>query len=60
MIVDTISVSYSSMQELLERQEIIENTIADYIEDKELADSYESQIRISDDRYYLTVNIIKD
>lgn len=60
MVVDTISVSYDSLEELMERQTVIEQTIMDYVDEKQIADRYDSQIRIDDNRYYLTVNLIKD
>lgn len=60
MIVDTISVSYDSLEELMERQTIIEKHIMDYVEGKAIADCYDTQIKMSDNRFYLTVNLIKD
>lgn len=60
MVVDTISVSYDSMEELMERQKVIENTISKYITEKNIASGYQSQIRVSEDRFFLTVNLIKD
>ena len=59
MLIDTLSVSYSSLEELMERQQIIEQTIQDYIEEKKLADYFESTITISDTRCHLKVDIIK-
>lgn len=61
MIIDTIGCSYDSMEELIERQYIIEERIQEYIEDKGIADRYESLISMSkDNRYYLTVKLIAD
>lgn len=59
MVIDTISVSYDSMEELIDRQKIIEDHILDYIETKNIATGFESQVKISENRFYLTVNLIK-
>lgn len=59
MIIDTIGTSYDSMEELIERQSIIENTVETYIKEKKIATGYESIITVSkDNRYYLTVRIL--
>jgi len=61
MIIDTIGTSYDSLEELMERQNIIEDKIEKYIEEKGIADRYESTITISkDNRYYLSVKLIQD
>lgn len=61
MIIDTIGTSYDSMEELLERQHIIEDKVQTYIEEKGIADRYESTITISkDNRYYLSIKLIED
>jgi len=61
MIIDTIGATYDSMEELIERQHIIEDRIQQYIEDKGIADRFESVITISrDNKYYLTVKLIAD
>lgn len=61
MIIDTIGVSYNSMEELIERQHIIENQIEEYIQRKGIADRYESTVTLSkDNRYYLSIKLIED
>lgn len=61
MIIDTIGITYNSMEELIERQSYIEDKIEKYITEKEIANRYESVITVSqDNKYYLTVRIIAD
>lgn len=61
MIIDTIGVSYDSMEELIERQAFIEDKIDEYIKRKEIASRYESIVTVSkDNKYYLTVKLIAD
>ncbi len=58
-ILDNIVVSYSSMDELFERQAIIEKTIVDYVDEKNMKVSYETSISMTDDRYFLTITLLK-
>lgn len=61
MIIDTIGTSYDSLEELMERQHIIEDKIEQYIIEKNIANRYESTITISkDNRYYLSIKLIED
>lgn len=61
MIIDTIGTSYNSMEELIERQNIIEDQIEKYIEEKGIADRYESIVTLSpDNKYYLSIKLIQD
>lgn len=61
MIIDTIGTSYDSMEELIERQHIIEDRVREYIADKGIADRYETTITMAENnKYYLTIQIIKD
>jgi hypothetical protein len=61
IVKDKISVAYSTIDELLERKEIIEDRVTNYIKDNPLvADTSRSNIRISKDRFILEVELIKD
>jgi len=61
MIIDTIGTSYDSMEELIERQHIIEDRIEQYIEEKGIANKYESTVTVSkDNRFYLSINLIQE
>lgn len=61
MIIDTIGTSYDSMEELIERQHIIEDRIEQYIQEKGIANKYESTVTVSkDNRFYLSINLIQD
>lgn len=61
MTIDKISVSYPSLEDLMNRQPIVENRILNYIEDKpELGNSVQSTIRVHKDKYILDVELIKE
>lgn len=60
MIVDNIAVTYLSLEQLIERQIVIEKRILDYLQTNPIADSIQSTIRIHEDKYILNVTLIKE
>lgn len=60
MIIDTIGCTYDSLEELMDRQSVIEEKIKDYIEAKGIADDYKSEITMAaNDKFYLQIKLIK-
>lgn len=60
MIVDSISVPYSSFEDLLERQQVVEKRVLDYIEKHPIADNINSTVRIFKDKFILNIDLIKE
>lgn len=62
MTVDTVSVAYPSLEELVERQEVIEDRIINYIKDNPEGrfNSINSNIKINKDSFILEIELLKD
>lgn len=60
MIIDNIAVSYNSLEELLSRQQYIENKVTTYLQTNPIADMIESTIRITNNKYILNIALIKE
>lgn len=61
IVKDKISVAYSSLEDLLERQEVIEDRVTTFIEDNpSICSIMRSTIRIGKGNYILEVELIKD
>lgn len=61
MTIDSIGTSYDTIEQLLERRQVILDKVNKYMISKDLGDRTESVITINKhNKYYLQVNIIKD
>lgn len=61
IVQDKISVSYSSIEELFNRQEVIEDRVIEFIEvNPSICSTMNSTIRVGKDNYILEVELIKD
>lgn len=59
--VDTISVTYNTLEETLDAQHRIEQKIQNFIDRRPIANRFESKIELDKlNKYHLTVDLIKD
>lgn len=60
-VIDTIGVTYDSMEELLERQTYIEKQLQGFIDTKRIADRFESTVVVTkNNKYNLEIKLLSD
>lgn len=61
VVVDNVYMTYSSFEELMERQIFMEDRISRYLKTMPIADSFNSTVRISpNNKYILQIELVKN